>query len=340
MKRSGFDFQNDKILLTTFIINNFSVHSIYFIKILHAADWFLSVLFSLVELLSCVIPEPFIIFGNTVDIRRVNLDGTGYNYVVRGLSNVVGLDFDIQTQMIYWSDITVKKIQRVDIDNGLVPGSVEDFVVENLGIPEDLAVDWMGRKLFWTDASNKIIEVINLDGTERRALISTGHDKPRAIALDPGNNKVYWTDWGSEPKILRANMTDGTAREVLVSSGIVWPNGVALDYIDSKLFWADANTDKLEKSDFDGKNRRVLIDQTRVYHPYAMTQFGDRIYWSDWQQHSIEHCNKDRGDDRVRITGGMTRPTALHVYHPDRQPGAGKIHSDLALVFVILIKDI
>lgn len=280
------------------------------------------VLFSLVELSSSISPEPFIIFGNTVDIRRVNLDGTGYNYIVRGLSNVVGLDFDIKTQMIYWSDIDVKKIQRVHIDNGLVPGSIEDFIVENLGIPEDLAVDWTGRKLFWTDASKKIIEVINLDGTGRRALISTGHNKPRAIVLDPGDDRVYWTDWGSEPKILRAKMSDGTNKEALVSSGIVWPNGIALDYVDSKLFWADANTDKIEKSDFDGQNRRVLIDQTRVYHPYALTQFGDRIYWTDWQRHSIEHCNKDRGDDRVGITGGMTRPTALHVYHPNRQPGA------------------
>ena len=284
----------------------------------------LSVLVNFVGLSKSINQEPFIIFGNTVDIRIVNLDGTGYRYIVRGFSNVVGLDFDIKTQMIYWSDIAVKKIQRVHIDNGLQPGSIEDFIIEDLGIPEDLAVDWTGRKLFWTDASKKIIEVINLDGTQRRALISTKHDKPRAIVLDPANDKVYWTDWGSEPKILRARMSDGSQKEVLVNSGIVWPNGIALDYIDNILFWADANTDKIEKSDFDGQSRRVLIDRTRVYHPYALTQFGDRIYWTDWQRHSIEHCNKDRGDDRVGITGGMTRPTALHVYHPDRQPGAGQ----------------
>ena len=284
----------------------------------------LLVLFSsFLGLSSTINPEPFIIFGNTVDIRRVNLDGTGYNYVVQGLTNVVGVDFDIKTQTIYWSDIALKKIQRVHIDLGLQPGNTEDFVVENIGIPEDLAVDWMGRKLFWTDASFKVIEVIHLNGTQRQALISTGHDKPRAIALDPLNDKLYWTDWGSEPTIFRAKMSDGSQKQVLVNSGIVWPNGIALDYVTSTLFWADAKTDKVEKSDTDGQNRRVLIDRTGVYHPYALTQFGDRIYWTDWQRHSIEHCNKDRGNDRVTITGGMTRPTALHVYHSDRQPGAG-----------------
>lgn len=284
---------------------------------------FTLVLISLVGFSSSFSPEPFIIFGNTVDIRRVNFDGTGYEYIVRGLTNVVGLDFDIKTHMIYWSDIAVKKIQRVHIDYGLQPGNIEDFIVEDLGIPEDLAVDWSGRKLFWTDANKKVIEVVNLDGTQRQALVSTGHDKPRAIVLDPAGDKVYWTDWGSDPKILCAKMSDGSQKEVLVDSGIVWPNGIALDYVGKTLFWADANTDKIEKSGFAGQNRRVLIDRTRVYHPYALTQFGDRIYWTDWQQHSIEHCKKDSGDDRVAITGSMTRPTALQVYHPDRQPGAG-----------------
>ncbi|XP_022800387.1 protocadherin Fat 4-like [Stylophora pistillata] len=279
--------------------------------------------------LLCLIPqskslnaEPFLIFGNTVDIRRVNLDGTGYDYVVRGLTNVVGLDFDIKTQMIYWSDVGVKKIQRVHINDGLDPMKIEDIIAEDLGIPEDVAVDWTGRKLFWTDANKKIISVVNLDGTQRKALIATGHDKPRAIVLDPADDKVYWTDWGNEPKVVRAKMSDGTHKEVLVNSGIVWPNGLTLDYADKMLYWADANTDKIEKSQLDGQHRRVLIDRTRVYHPYALTQFGDRLYWSDWHQHSIEHCKKDTGNDRVSITGGLTRPTALHVYHPDRQPGA------------------
>ena len=286
--------------------------------------FFLSIaLICLCPLSTSLNAEPFLIFGNTVDIRRVSLDGTGYNYVVRGLTNVVGLDFDIKTQMIYWSDIGVKKIQRVHISDGLDPVNIEDFIVEDLGIPEDVAIDWTGRKLFWTDANKKIIGVINLDGTQRKALIATGHDKPRAIVLDPADDKVYWTDWGTEPKVLRAKMSDGTHKEVLVNSGIVWPNGLTLDYGDNMLYWADANTDKVEKSQLDGQNRRVLVDRTRVYHPYALTQFGDRLYWSDWQQHSIEHCKKDSGDDRVSIKGGMTRPTALHVYHPDRQPGAG-----------------
>ena len=268
--------------------------------------------------------KPLIIFTNTVDIRCINLDGTGYGYLVRGLANVVGLDFDIKTKTIYWSDVPTKKIQRVHIDQGLDPSNVEDFITTDLGIPEDLALDWISRKLYWSDAGRATISVIRLDGTDRRALIAIPEERPRALVVDPADNRLYWTDWGDDAKISRA-MGDGTLKEILVSTNIIWPNGLAIDYEDKTLFWADANTDRLEKSLLNGKKRQVLIDSNKIYHPYSMTQFRDRVYWTDWHQHTIEHCDKNTGEDRVSLSGGMTRPSALQVYHPDRQPGAGRM---------------
>ncbi|MDE2889523.1 MAG: hypothetical protein OXR72_15045, partial [Gemmatimonadota bacterium] len=46
-------------------------------------------------------------------------------------------------------------------------------------------------------------------------------------ALDPGSDKMYWTDWGTG-KIQRANL-DGGSVEDLVTSGLQWPFGIALD---------------------------------------------------------------------------------------------------------------
>lgn len=56
---------------------------------------------------------------------------------------------------------------------------------------------------------------------------------------------MYWTDWGQQPKIERANL-DGTDRVVLVDSSLGWPNGLALDHSTGKLYWGDAKTDKIE----------------------------------------------------------------------------------------------
>lgn len=40
---------------------------------------------------------------------------------------------------------------------------------------------------------------------------------------------IYWSDWGSSPKIEKANY-DGTGRTVVVNSNLKWPNGMAIDF--------------------------------------------------------------------------------------------------------------
>lgn len=48
---------------------------------------------------------------------------------------------------------------------------------------------------------------------------------------------MFWSDWGSRPKIEKAGM-NGVDRQVLVSEGIEWPNGITLgmSYTHYQLF--------------------------------------------------------------------------------------------------------
>ena len=41
--------------------------------------------------------------------------------------------------------------------------------------------------------------------------------------------RLFWTDWGDEPKIERAN-TDASDRVTLVDSDLMWPNGLHIDF--------------------------------------------------------------------------------------------------------------
>ena len=46
---------------------------------------------------------------------------------------------------------------------------------------------------------------------------------------------MYWTDWGSSPKIEVAAM-DGTSRRVIVRiSSPSWPNGLTLDSVGERI---------------------------------------------------------------------------------------------------------
>lgn len=84
---------------------------------------------------------------------------------------------------------------------------------------------------------------------------------------------MYWTDWGSEPKIEKAAL-DGSQRIILINSGLGWPNGLSIDYKEKKLYWGDAKTDKIEVSNLDGSDRRELVSD-QLPHIFGFTLLGE-----------------------------------------------------------------
>lgn len=41
------------------------------------------------------------------------------------------------------------------------------------------------RKLYWVDSVNDVMEVAELDGSQRKTLVYTGMDQPRAVVVNP-----------------------------------------------------------------------------------------------------------------------------------------------------------
>lgn len=83
---------------------------------------------------------------------------------------------------------------------------------------------------------------------------------------------LFWTDWGSVPKIERSNL-DGSDRIVLVKTSLGWPNGLSIDYNAEKIFWADAKTDRIEMANFDG-SERVTVVSDRLPHVFGISLLG------------------------------------------------------------------
>ena len=89
---------------------------------------------------------------------------------------------------------------------------------------------------------------------------------------------------------MRASM-DGKDRVTLHSDHIFWPNALTIDYTTHTLYWADAKVLTLESSFIDGSNRRP-IRTAGLRHPFAMTMFEDKLYWTDWQTKSVYSTTK------------------------------------------------
>uniref|UniRef100_A0ABM0MCB5 Prolow-density lipoprotein receptor-related protein 1-like n=1 Tax=Saccoglossus kowalevskii TaxID=10224 RepID=A0ABM0MCB5_SACKO len=197
--------------------------------------------------------EPFLLFSNRYYIRKLGLyrPGQDYDFVLQDLINAVALDFDVQEGYVYWSDVTGQRsnISRAKIDDE--KHKVQRIHTLNLLNPDGLAVDWVGRNLYWCDKGKDTIEVSKLDGRFRKVLINKELDEPRALALDPFNGYMYWTDWGAKPYIGRAGM-DGSDVTRLVTEKLGWPNGLTIDYGSQRIYWADAREDYIESINMNG----------------------------------------------------------------------------------------
>ena len=53
---------------------------------------------------------PDLLFADIKNIRRYNLYNGEYEYLIKNLTRVVALDFDIRKGMFYYTDVTHNKI--------------------------------------------------------------------------------------------------------------------------------------------------------------------------------------------------------------------------------------
>jgi len=84
--------------------------------------------------------------------------------------------------------------------------------------------------------------------------------------------RMYWSDWGDDAKIERANL-DGTARVFLVNTSLGWPNGLTIDYAERRLYWGDAKLDRIETCQLDGSQRQLLVGND-LPHIFSLTLLG------------------------------------------------------------------
>ena len=98
---------------------------------------------------------------------------------------------------MYWTDLARKTISRSFLNGS----SFEDLFHSNVRTPDGLAVDPVGRNLYWTDKGTNKLVVSKLDGSYRKALITSGLDEPRDIILDVNEGSVLFYDCEIKVKV-------------------------------------------------------------------------------------------------------------------------------------------
>uniref|UniRef100_A0AAZ3Q1Z1 EGF-like domain-containing protein n=1 Tax=Oncorhynchus tshawytscha TaxID=74940 RepID=A0AAZ3Q1Z1_ONCTS len=269
--------------------------------------------------------KPFIIFSNRHEIRRIDLHKGEFSVLVPNLRNTIALDFHLSQNTLYWTDVVEDKIYRGKLsDNGALT-SFEVVIQYGLATPEGLAVDWIAGNIYWVESNLDQIEVAKLDGTMRTTLLAGEVEHPRAIALDPRDGILFWTDWdASLPRIEAASMSGEARRTIHRETGSGgWPNGLTVDYMERRIVWIDARSDAIYSALYDGSGLiEVLRGHEYLSHPFAVTMYGGEVYWTDWRTNTLAKANKWTGNNVTVVQRTNTQPFDLQVYHPSRQPEA------------------
>ncbi|CAB3983198.1 Very low-density lipo receptor [Paramuricea clavata] len=264
----------------------------------------------------------YLVFSDHYSIRKLFLHKPQFFGVVPHLSGIIAVDYHFGENSMYWTDMKTKSIQRTSL-RGSEETLVKETIITDIRAPDGIAVDWVTGKLYWTDAWERRIEVSDLHGQHRRALITSDIDMPRAVVLHPYYGEMFWTDWGVKPKIERCGMDgDPTSRKAIITTRILWPNALTIDYTINSIWWVDAKLDLIEHCDLNGENRRVILAQDKIFHPFSISVFEDHVYWSDWNKMGIYKANKFTGKDVTSLKEGLVHVLGISMIHPQRQPAS------------------
>ncbi|XP_013174926.1 PREDICTED: low-density lipoprotein receptor-related protein 6 [Papilio xuthus] len=269
---------------------------------------------------TCIDPDAFLVYSRKNIIGIISIDNEDNEEVlpVKDLKEVSALAAHVSGGKLYWSDSKTKTINRSSMD-----GSFMEKILEWMGLVEGLAIDWSAQNIYWTDTSSQRIEVARLDGSSRRALIWQGLKKPKSIVLDPKKGYMYWSELGSK-SIKRAAM-DGTSPTVFIEQ-VGRVHALAIDYETRTLYWAALDPPAIEYAFLNGTGRRILANNISM--PYALTIYGDRVFWGDWNTGLVESAKKTDGGDRARLHSGLDYISDLKVYPRGREPDGSQCAVD------------
>lgn len=154
---------------------------------------------------------------------------------------------------------------------------------------------------------------------------------------------MFWTDWGDRAAGIYRSSMDGTNMSSIASEGVRWPNGITAD--DHWLYWTEAFSDRIERADFNGFQRRILFEG--LPHPYAIAVFKvsvylfslnslnefmslrifsqtclqNDLYWDDWSRMGIFKAPKTGTQSNELIVGRLTGVMDLKIFYKGKNGG-------------------
>uniref|UniRef100_A0A4W5QCD1 EGF-like domain-containing protein n=1 Tax=Hucho hucho TaxID=62062 RepID=A0A4W5QCD1_9TELE len=260
--------------------------------------------------LSCHQYDGYLLYSERSILRSIHLsDDSDLNSPIRPyenpahFKNVIALAFHHQqqnsggTNRIFYSDVHFGNIQVVNDD-----WTGQRVIVENVGSVEGLAYHGAWDSLYWTSSTTATVSRHSLDQSlpgafTREAVVTLAEDDhPHNLALEECQNLMFWTNWNElRPSIMRSTLSGNNIQSV-VTTDILTPNGLTIDHTAEKLFFSDGSLGKIERCEYDGSHRYVIVKSGPGTF-FGLAIYGNFLFWSDWVQRAVVRSNKYTGGD-------------------------------------------
>uniref|UniRef100_A0A8C1BQ46 Very low-density lipoprotein receptor n=1 Tax=Cyprinus carpio carpio TaxID=630221 RepID=A0A8C1BQ46_CYPCA len=144
-----------------------------------------------------------------------------------------------------------------------------------------------------------------------------------AVDADFVQQTIFWADLGQKA-IFSTVLDKQEASHMKVIDNIQMPNhelspdhySCLVDLIKGRLYWVDSKLHMLCSVDLNGDNRRkVLQSPDYLAHPFALTVFEDRVFWTDGENEAIYGANKYTGSEVTLLASNLNEPQDIIVYH-------------------------
>ena len=159
---------------------------------------------------------------------------------------------------VYWADSGNDSVRQVAT---LDPYTVTTLVDTDLTNPSQLEVGRNGSYVYVLDQNETLSTIKRVETSGSHTVttlvsntVDTPVDSPRAIALDPDNDYIYWLDF--DDKAVRRVATDGAIGtfETLTTSTGTYPYDLTLSPDGGSVYWLDTLSDRVKRIAADGSS--------------------------------------------------------------------------------------
>lgn len=216
-------------------------------------------------------------------IRRAYINGTGAMDVIKwGLDSPGGVAVDWIHNLLFWTDSGTRRIEVSSLD-----GKQRAIVTANdLDKPRAIAVHPGEALVFWTDwGPNPKIEKSEMDGSNRRGIVTESLFWPNGLTLDYTTNRIYWAD--AKHNVIESSFFDGFDRHKIISKGL--PHPFALTLFEDAIYWTDWHTRSISTAN------KATGAGLKTIHSHLHFPMDIHSYHSQRQPSYPNRCGENNG---------------------------------------------